>query len=323
MANQTLCVCNETRESVVCEKANLLDTARTPFNAFIRQLSQISDVALWLNPFRGIPQMPGLTEAEVVLLDGDAVVLEYILDAHAEEIDERNHLVASALVLPASTITSAEIHTRDQLRICNAETRIEWSLDIARGYAIGRKCPCFRDRSEQSNSLSRTLEVQDSIAKLRATNNTATQLFATAEKRKPTWNHLLEWAIGGDKNTDRRRGKRSHVPLLVAYYWAGKKPKAFSIANISPTGFYLITKDRWELGTRFLITLQRTNCDIEDYDSRLSVLCKVVRSGQDGVGFELIAPVGVDPQSGNAVLNERKHKNRQLQFLQIATGSNQ
>jgi putative Tad-like protein involved in Flp pilus assembly len=65
---------------------------------------------------------------------------------------------------------------------------------------------------------------------------------------------------------------------------------AHEIQNISSTGFYLSTNERWQLGTIVTMTLQRT--DIEDAKNHpggyITVPSKVIRLGTDGVGFEFI-----------------------------------
>jgi Flp pilus assembly protein TadG len=78
------------------------------------------------------------------------------------------------------------------------------------------------------------------------------------------------------------------------------------IRNISATGFYLLTRERWHPGTLVTMTLQRTdgtkeNSDTEQY---ISVLSKVVRVGQDGVGL-MFVPVEV--KSSDSVKYQR-HK---------------
>lgn len=89
---------------------------------------------------------------------------------------------------------------------------------------------------------------------------------------------------------DHRKAQRLKSPLLVAYYWDGAAPAAHGIHNISSTGFYLLTKERWHPGTVVTITLQRT--DVMDAntssDGYISVLSKVIRTGEDGVGFAFV-----------------------------------
>lgn len=102
--------------------------------------------------------------------------------------------------------------------------------------------------------------------------------------------------------TDHRRSSRSDAPPLAAYFWDGGQPVAHAIKNVSPTGFYLATEERWLLGTLIMITLQRTKTDASRPDSTLVVMSKVVHHGKDGVGFTFVpvenATPGQQPRPG-------------------------
>jgi hypothetical protein len=91
-------------------------------------------------------------------------------------------------------------------------------------------------------------------------------------------------------SSDHRKAERLESPLLVAYYWDGSIPTGHEIRNISTTGFFLVTRERWHPGTVVTVTLQRT--DIPDpsasSDSYITVLSKVIRLGEDGVGFVFV-----------------------------------
>lgn len=87
---------------------------------------------------------------------------------------------------------------------------------------------------------------------------------------------------------DSRKNSRHGRPPLVAYFWDGGQPVAHAVQNISPTGFYLLTKERWLLGTLIMMTLQRTSTDSTCADCSVIVMSKVVRYGDDGVGFAFI-----------------------------------
>ena len=109
----------------------------------------------------------------------------------------------------------------------------------------------------------------------------------------------------GLSSADRRKAQRLKSPLLVAYYWDGSVPTAHPIQNISSTGFYLLTTERWHQGTVITMTLQRTdianaNATPEGY---ITVLSKVIRIGEDGVGFEFIAQA--DEGSGQTEVRTR------------------
>jgi hypothetical protein len=87
-------------------------------------------------------------------------------------------------------------------------------------------------------------------------------------------------------------------PLLVAYYWDGDAPMSHQIQNISSTGFYLSTKERWLPGTMVTMTLQRTDIALghSGTEPYIAVLSKVVRMDKDGVGFAFIP---LEPQEGS------------------------
>lgn len=95
---------------------------------------------------------------------------------------------------------------------------------------------------------------------------------------------------------DHRKSERKSAPGLVAYYWDGAAPQAHEIQNISSTGFYLRTKERWHLGTVVTMTLQKTGVAGSSSELYIAVQSKVVRLGDDGVGFVFIQlePHGAD-----------------------------
>lgn len=91
-------------------------------------------------------------------------------------------------------------------------------------------------------------------------------------------------------SSDHRRADRLEAPLLLAYYWDGSIPAGHEVRNISTTGFYLVTRERWHPGTVVTVTLQRT--DIPDANASsegyITVLSKVIRLDEDGVGFVFV-----------------------------------
>lgn len=94
---------------------------------------------------------------------------------------------------------------------------------------------------------------------------------------------------------DSRQNSRRGTPPLVAYFWDGGRPVAHTVQNISPTGFYLATSERWLLGTLIMMTLQRTASDSSSDECSIIVMSKVVRYGEDGVGFAFIPVEATTP----------------------------
>ena len=46
---------------------------------------------------------------------------------------------------------------------------------------------------------------------------------------------------------------------LAAYYWTGAAPAAHNIKDISSSGLYVVTEERWYPGTLVMMTLQKTS----------------------------------------------------------------
>ncbi len=97
-------------------------------------------------------------------------------------------------------------------------------------------------------------------------------------------------------NSDRRQAHRRYVPGMVAHYYTGGAPKPHDVADISMTGLYLLTEDRWMPDTMIQMTLQKP-CAKGERKQSITVLSKIVRRGSDGVAAQFVMPESLDPQS--------------------------
>src|ERR1019366_451978 len=57
-------------------------------------------------------------------------------------------------------------------------------------------------------------------------------------------------------STELRQAPRHPAPGLEAFYWDGLPPSPHDVRDISSTGLYLVTDERWYPGTLVLMTLQ-------------------------------------------------------------------
>jgi hypothetical protein len=87
---------------------------------------------------------------------------------------------------------------------------------------------------------------------------------------------------------ERRSAERRVVPGLVAYYWDGGPPKPHSIREISLTGMYLVTDERWYPGSVLMMRLQQVGSIEADAELTITVYAKAVRHGIDGVGMTFL-----------------------------------
>ena len=120
-----------------------------------------------------------------------------------------------------------------------------------------------------------------------------------------------------ERTEERRRTARQEYPQLVAYYWDGGSPCAHFIRDISPTGFYLFTEERWYPGTQVMILLQRADEAGDGPERSITVNARVVRFGVDGIGFSFVMPDKRSSRGGDNYANgaDRKTFYRFLQGL--------
>jgi hypothetical protein len=120
---------------------------------------------------------------------------------------------------------------------------------------------------------------------------------------------------------EHRKARRMKSPLLVAFYWDGAAPASHEIQNISSTGFYLTTKERWLPGTMVTMTLQRTDIALghSGIDPHIPVLSKVVRLDEEGVGFTFV-PLDSHPGDLKSKPVDRKTLVRFLDQLKLDRG---
>jgi hypothetical protein len=97
-------------------------------------------------------------------------------------------------------------------------------------------------------------------------------------------------------SSDRRKAYRRYVPGMVAHYYTGGAPKPHDVADISMTGIYLLTEDRWMPETMIQMTLQKP-CAKGERKQSIAVLAKIVRRGSDGVAAQFVMPESLDPHS--------------------------
>ena len=114
--------------------------------------------------------------------------------------------------------------------------------------------------------------------------------------------------------SDRRRAHRRYVPGMIAHYYSGGAPKPHDVADISMTGFYLLTEDRWMVETMIQMTLQKP-CAKGERKQSITVLSKIVRRGSDGVAAQFVMPEDLDPQSHDILPSQATDKFSLARFL--------
>jgi hypothetical protein len=115
---------------------------------------------------------------------------------------------------------------------------------------------------------------------------------------------------------DPRKAPRDQSPGLAAYYWTGGPPEAHNIRDISSSGLYVITEERWYPGTLVLMTLQVSDAGEQVAERTICVHSRAVRWGKDGVGLQFVLQHNSDDPSMAAA--DRKALDRFLTKLRKA-----
>ena len=87
---------------------------------------------------------------------------------------------------------------------------------------------------------------------------------------------------------DRRISPRRRWPHLAAFDAEGESLALNGVRDISSTGLYVITQERWPIGTHVRLSLQRTDGLDDTSMIPTMVELRVSRWGEDGVGLEFV-----------------------------------
>ncbi len=121
---------------------------------------------------------------------------------------------------------------------------------------------------------------------------------------------LIWKLLNRTKLSERREDGRISVRDLDVFHFTGSKQKRFKVKDMSATGVYLHTDERWLPGARVLLTLQRTGLLGQRSGPPVRLRARFVRAGEDGVGLTFVpepfdAPAWRDLMTKASALNRR------------------
>jgi Flp pilus assembly protein TadG len=104
---------------------------------------------------------------------------------------------------------------------------------------------------------------------------------------RQTLGKMRAWLL--QENPEPRRAPRNREPEVVVHYWDGSAPEARQIRDMSETGAFICTPERWYLGTIIRLTLQGHQMVAREDGAKvpaasITVRAQVVRHASDGVG---------------------------------------
>jgi hypothetical protein len=273
-------------------------------------------------PYRGILPAHVHSPVDLVYLDSNYRVIQEIESFLTSTVEPLKDEAASALVLPAHTIYSSQTQPGDQMVICVAdemERRLERLSGSIASMSNSQSGATTKEK-HSGNGSSTHASLQIRSAGKQTTDqgkDTMDNLGLKTGKRGSLLGWIQNWL-----SSDRRRAPRQPLPGLVAYYWTGSTPRAYQIADISISGFYVLTEERWFPGTMVLMTLQRTDSAGKNLDDSIAVQSRVVRWGSDGLGLAFVLSKAVDPNSGESMRENGADRKMLDRFLERLKESN-
>jgi len=256
MHNRKYCIYNTTRETFLSLGVDAADTALARLKGLIGRLKLATDDGLWVVPSRGVHTIGVPFPLDLVYLDADSRVIHTLESFSPFRIAPLIAQAASVLQLPTHTIYSSHTQLGDRMLICMAN-------EMQNRLIMGNESA----EDEQMTKEGKTPVVQG--------------------------NAFLRWL----KNLfapDRRRADRIPTRNLSAYFWNGDRPRPHEVGNISSTGMYLKTDERFYPGTVVKITLQDNDPEFDRAGQSIAVESIAVRVDEDGTGLKFILPDSKD-----------------------------
>jgi PilZ domain-containing protein len=105
---------------------------------------------------------------------------------------------------------------------------------------------------------------------------------------------LKDW-FKGPPPRRQRMGVRRAAPQIVVIHSCGATERKYPVKDISATGVYLLTQDRWASGTPVPLTLHHSCIEHEDFGNDITLPAQAVRCAQDGMGLSFDLPEDIDP----------------------------
>jgi hypothetical protein len=115
--------------------------------------------------------------------------------------------------------------------------------------------------------------------------------------------------------SERREDGRICVRDLEVFYAAGSKQMRSRVKDMSATGVYLQTDERWLPGTRVLLTLQRTGLLGQRLGPPLPLRARSVRAGEDGVALTFV-PDSLDAVAWRGLMTQASELNGRIPSVQ-------
>ncbi len=320
MESQTYCAYNQTRECFLGLKVKAGDVSANHAAEMMLEKPLQSGEGMWMKPFRGIAATAMPAPLDLIYLDEECRVVDMAESFPTFQVSSSSPKPQSVLALPAHSIYSSQTQSGDQLVLCVAEEmerQLErltnmrdenGSVHMVAGAAMLREKPLWSGGPG-------LLELEDRNGQNKPDGQEIHSMDLTTHPGGGTMRQLRNW-FERWWSPDPRKAPRVKEPGLAAYYWNGAAPMAHGIRDISSSGLYLVTEERWYPGTLVLMTLQKTGISEEYTERSIAVQSRAVRWGPDGVGLQFVLSDEKDLRNGRTTILDAASREEFELFLE-------
>jgi CheY-like chemotaxis protein len=317
---------NQTRGHLLGSDVDVADFSAASFKDRIPALATDSGAGVWLVPFRGISIMRAHTLIDLIYLDSNSVVIDVVESFPIFRISKESPAAASVLALPRHMIQSTQTRRGDQLQLCIAaeldrrplqEPDSSGQAETEDGTDSGKFQPICsgsgsRLPSDDSSGQER-LNEDAPLAHPSMSRQARVDVHSdwNGKQIKPTKNWLQRWW-----SPEPRKAQRESFTGLAANFWTGACPVEHCVRDISLTGLYVVTDERWFPGTQ--IRMMLTNSGESTDKISVTANTSVVRWGDDGLGLKFVMEDEVGLGLGQNPLGSGINKKELNRFLQLA-----
>jgi hypothetical protein len=297
---ESCCVYNLTRGGFLSTGVESADFPAMALSARLPLITPGSNTGLRMIPFRGISPMNVRVPIDLIYLDDNCNVLDVVEMFPVSVTPASGVPAASVLAVPAHTISTTETRRGDRLTFCTPKEIAQLLLQNAEsettaGAVLSTAPGADLSAPRQSARVLPWLNIVTPdfadekplsvIPQAAPAPQPVADLVPPAPKPTKPSKSWLQRLLNPDPPQP-RKASREASPWLTAHFFTGGPPKAHGVRDISPTGVFLLTEERWYLGT--LIGLTLTARQVEGTERHITVSARAVRWGNDGVGLEFV-----------------------------------
>jgi hypothetical protein len=298
------CAYNRTRGYILGVEIDCGDFSYASLADRLPALTAKSGAGLWMIPFKGIPATKVPVPLDLIYLDADRRVIEAVEFYPTFRVSPSSPPAASVLALPVHSVFASHTQAGDQVAFGHVE---EIEHELAQLFGSNAAASTVKEavtaRPEPPTSGALAPEHIEVRPSQEPAASQPVEVAAQVEPWKKNQSKPKSWLqrlLSPPDPVEPRKAQRATLPGLAAFFWTGGSPQAHAIRNVSSTGLYVVTEERWYPGTLVQMTLKKTGIPGVSPESSISLMAKASRWGNDGVGLAFMVRDARNPRNGDA-----------------------